>query len=171
MIRTIGKLLLRQILLDAHLPQALEDISYDAWGKPSFNDPNISFSITHSSELAICAVCMGNAMIGIDAEIRSRIQLREMVAYLSPEEQHYLNSTEDKAASFLALWTRKEAVLKAAGYGVEMPFALLEVLQNPVVFSGRKWYWIAPVISPDYIVHLASSAPPEEIVIRQITSF
>lgn len=40
-----------------------------------------------------------------------------------------------------ALWTRKEAVLKAGGWGLRDEIADLDVLASPLHFLGRCWHW------------------------------
>jgi 4'-phosphopantetheinyl transferase len=78
------------------------------------------FSLTHAGDLVGVAVHPGGA-VGLDVEqVRELGDLPAMVAHVcSPEE-----SVAD-ADAFFALWTRKEALLKAVGTGLATPMSAI----------------------------------------------
>lgn len=81
-------------------------------GKPVFDGDDLWFSLSHSDEICLCA--LSDASVGADVqEIRpAKLSIarrfcpveREMLAALAPEDQ---------SRALIALWTRKEAWVKA----------------------------------------------------------
>ena len=53
--------------------------------------------------------------------------------FLSPRERAHLRACEGGArqSAFFRLWTRKEALLKAAGTGITVPLAAIDTLAGP----------------------------------------
>jgi 4'-phosphopantetheinyl transferase len=78
------------------------------------------FSLTHAGDLVGVAVHPGGT-VGLDVEqVRELSDLPAMVAHVcSPQE-----SAAD-ADAFFALWTRKEALLKAVGTGLATPMSAI----------------------------------------------
>ena len=79
------------------------------------------FNVSHSSELALIAVCWGREL-GVDIErIRPIGEADRIVAsFFSPAEQVEFTAIADDARpqAFLSGWTRKEAILKGMGIGL-----------------------------------------------------
>ena len=97
-----------------------------AYGKPALAAPlakatGLQFSLAHSAATAVCAIRSG-APVGVDVEPVDRsidpVELADMV--LGPAEKKMLLELEDDARRqrFLALWTLKEAYVKAIGLGL-----------------------------------------------------
>ena len=107
-------------------------------GKPhlvtSAGAPAICFSLSHSGEVALCAVAEGREL-GVDIErIRPVSAWREIAArYFSPGEQRVLRSlAEDQAReAFFHGWTRKEAYSKTLGEGVSERWTAFTVSPQP----------------------------------------
>jgi 4'-phosphopantetheinyl transferase len=133
-------------------------------GKPECEGgPPISLS--HSGELAICAVAQCGA-IGIDVETRRpRSELRAVAQrYFTAAEARWIEADPD--ARFRMLWVLKEAYLKALGSGLAGGLAALECrIEPPVIvatvtpaprltlWSGRGCYvGLAVVGSPPLAV-------------------
>lgn len=169
-LRIAGKRLLG-LLLDDHVPRhslTLENLAYDEWGKPYFPGNKIKFSMAHSGTLAICALADNSQSIGIDVEEIKPVRLADVEDYLTIQERAHLNQVPDPKSSFYEFWTRKEAILKASGNGVGIPFAQVEVLNNPSILNAQNWHWQAVPLHTDYCIHLAT-ALPEKYQIREIT--
>jgi 4'-phosphopantetheinyl transferase len=104
-----------------------------AHGKPELAGPgDLSFSLSHSESLAVVAVGSG-ARVGVDVEIeRPRSRLDALAARVLSAEEHaeWLDAEPPaRVRAFLALWTAKEAYLKAIGAGITVP--LREVPRHP----------------------------------------
>lgn len=95
-------------------------------GKPYFPAPfdTLGFSWSHSGDTALLAVARGPAgfQVGVDVEtVRPRARALELSRrFFAPAETAWLESLAETArlGGFLALWTAKEAVLKAHGGGL-----------------------------------------------------
>jgi 4'-phosphopantetheinyl transferase len=106
----------------------------DARGKPSLaadhDGSRLSFNLSHTHGLVACAVA-GGADVGIDVESVDRV-VDDRVArrFFSARENADLSrcaSDALRARRFLALWTLKEAYVKAIGQGLSHPL-------NTIVF-------------------------------------
>ncbi|MFJ8003999.1 4'-phosphopantetheinyl transferase family protein [Streptomyces fagopyri] len=88
------------------------------WGKPRVAGDAVAFSLSHSAGAAMLAVCR-NRDVGVDIErLRPGLDPQAFSArYFRPEESRQVASAApaQRWACFLALWTRKEACVKAAG--------------------------------------------------------
>ena len=96
--------------------------------------PDIRFNLSHSGEIALCAVTKGRD-IGVDIEqIRPVSAWRQITAsYFSARENQVLRSlAEDQVIqAFFQGWTRKEAYTKALGEGVSQRWTQFTVSMQP----------------------------------------
>lgn len=93
-------------------------------GRPEIDPPDphgLRFNLSHADGLAACVVTHGIAC-GVDVERihRSAQRLRRAARLLSPEEATALEALPeaDRPVRFFALWTLREACLKACGAGL-----------------------------------------------------
>jgi 4'-phosphopantetheinyl transferase len=150
--------LLRRIL-SAHLGINANEIVLvrGEHGKPVLADSlsarGLYFNLSHGGDAWLCGVS-SNHEIGVDVETRRRVPSAERLAtrVLSMAERASLSALEssDEAtrdSAFLRCWTRKEAVLKAAGsgfswaardvdVGIERDFRLTTLSQKPGCEAG-----------------------------------
>ena len=136
------------------------------WGKPRLAGGNgPQFSLSHSGDLAIVAIT-GSLTVGADLE-----RLRPMPgcvdlarAYFAPAELEALTGVDEPARenAFWRLWTRKEALVKGAGLGLQLPLDTFEVPLEPddaeVVLPGSGAWGVRTVALPTG--HVASVATP-----------
>ncbi len=136
-------------ILARQLHQSPERISfcYSEYGKPfiealpdtqrsSLLQPggDFHFNLTHSGELALCALGYRRT-VGIDIEsIRPLKRLENLMdRCLSDQEQEQVKaqSADDQPRAFLQTWTCKEAYLKAIGLGLTQSMRTVEVQLTP----------------------------------------
>lgn len=99
-----------------------------AYGKPALDPPvgvpPLRINISHSRGCVACVLGRG-AEVGIDVEDEGRIGGRHRVAgdIFSAEERHVLAALDEagRRKAFAAMWTMKEAIIKADGRGLAMP--------------------------------------------------
>ena len=94
-------------------------VEHDDKGAPYLPDhPELSVSISHC-RTAVAVAVSPEGRVGIDVECRRKIGdgLKERVC--TPEEQAAVGAAADPTMAFLQLWTRKEAVLKLRGTGIQ----------------------------------------------------
>lgn len=99
-----------------------------AHGKPSLQGRGAEVHFNISYRRGAVALAIGNAPVGIDIEwIRPGIDMLGIAGrFFTAEEQAFLEAPPagELAQRFFGLWTRKEALIKAAGLGVDfMPVA------------------------------------------------
>jgi len=120
---------LRHILgIYSGCPASSIDFIISPHGKPSLvnssrgNRAKIEFNLSHSEDLAVVAVSFG-PILGVDVE-----QVRDMPDWLQMARQFFSDAeiaaieqvpSGEANAMFLRFWTRKEALLKAIGTGLQ----------------------------------------------------
>lgn len=102
-------------------PEALQ-FAVEAHGKPYLPAyPEIAFNVSNSQDCLAIAVGY-RRKIGIDIEVhRERLNLSALVRRcLAADEQRYWESLpeQQQLTAFFALWTQKEAFVKAVGRGL-----------------------------------------------------
>ncbi len=137
----IGRGWLRVILgRYLHLAPAQLAFRYGSQGKPYLALPEgaepICFNVAHTESIVLVAVALGRA-VGVDVERVRPIAGSEAIAarFFSRRERRELNTAPAaaRAATFLRVWTGKEACVKAVGRGLDDDLAEVEVLD----FEGR----------------------------------
>lgn len=90
---------------------------YNEHGKPSIvGHPEIFFNLSHCKYAAVCA--LSDQPIGIDVE-SIREYKENLVRYtMNDEEVCEIESSDNPAATFIRLWTMKEATMKLIGTGI-----------------------------------------------------
>ena len=104
------------------------------FGKPFLsNHPNLHFNVSHSGELMGVAISR-RGPVGFDCErIESNSDLTSLCAHVCSPEEHKLILDEHSGLSrhrFFQMWTRKEAILKNVGIGLNFPLSNLTVLSK-----------------------------------------
>ena len=105
-------------------------LAYDANGRPFFLDSPIDFNITHSEQIVICAAEAPDesdkgdkpfCRVGVDVENLARIASVRICPlaerWFTPSE-HDIFLSDPTDATFLRIWTRKEALIKWTGEGL-----------------------------------------------------
>ena len=130
----VGGLLMSRILSISDASQ----LKFNSYGKPSLS--NCFFNLSHSGMYVIMAV--SDAEIGVDIE--QILPYSDDVAKkcFVLEEYRWLKQQGD-LASFYALWTAKESIMKASGLGLQMApesFDVLPVADGPRTVRGKTWF-------------------------------
>ncbi len=127
--------------LAAHTGLRAEAIRYEtnAWGKPDLPARECRFNLSHSDHLALLGIS-ADTPLGVDIEklkIFEADELRSLArTIMTPAEQASLNQLLDTSGTqaarvgstaFLTAWTRKEACVKALGFGLSFGVETLQV--------------------------------------------
>lgn len=117
----------------------------DASGCPQLEGGVAWTSLSHAGSLLALAIA-ADGPVGVDIEPASRAGAIGDIAgsVCHPREWDVLASwpATPRAAALLELWVRKEAVLKAAGVGLEVPMESFEALHaTPVRVPGFPTSW------------------------------
>ena len=119
---TIGRQALR-VLISKYLsvrPMDIQIIS-EKGSKPFISSPSsdLRFNISHSGDWVLIALAHDD--LGIDVEkINPEFDFVNMLEdHFSKDEQSYITAASDPVSAFYYLWTRKEALIKAWGKGLQ----------------------------------------------------
>jgi 4'-phosphopantetheinyl transferase len=141
----------------------LDDLKYTEFNKPYFNQ-HFTFSIAHSGDLVVCAGDL-DTEIGIDIEQIVPMELIDYKDQLTIDEWNFIHQSIDKQRTFYDIWTKKEALLKAIGRGMDVELNTLDVYADTARYEGKN-YWFYPLeIAEDHIAYLATSAPSDSVSI------
>jgi 4'-phosphopantetheinyl transferase len=144
-------------------PRAIATLVYSEKGKPLLPG-GPPFSISHTKTLAVCVVAPG-CRVGIDVELAARVRLETLRRVATAEEIALVGSLPEGPAK---LWTRKEAVLKAAGATV-FEAANVVVRATDAEFSGERWFFRGPDSLDDHALALAFERSDVEVDLRLAT--
>lgn len=167
----------------ARHPSAIH-LTHGPWGKPRLVDPvGIDFNLAHSGGLAAYAFGR-DRQVGIDIE-RIRPMLSAMTLadrYFTQFEAQALEQTSDaeRTALFFSYWVRKEAVLKASGYGLHLSLRSVEVAGDQRQTRGviarlpdgasATWQIVDLLEGGEYRAAVAVDRPPRGLSCRRISS-
>jgi 4'-phosphopantetheinyl transferase len=151
-------------------------------GKPRHADGDASraaleLSVSHVGDVVVAAVAAG-APVGVDVELLDRrLRPAELarVALAADEAEQLaaLEEEEERARGFLVYWTRKEAVTKAVGLGLELELGGIRVSAPGEPPRLLAWeHEVAPeavaltdLAAPErHVAALAVVGPCEEVV-------
>ena len=94
-----------------------DDWATGAYGKPHLKNTNgIHFSISHSGNMALCAV--HDKPVGADIECIRLVDDSLARRIMSDEEWRVYQNSSEKNSLFFKVWTLKEAYLKFDGKGI-----------------------------------------------------
>ena len=93
------------------------EFSYLPDGKPFLTEhPDIHFNLSHSGDVAVCA--LSDQPVGIDIETSRKISNSLIDYTMNEKERAFIAASDDMTMAFLTLWTKKEALLKLTGEGI-----------------------------------------------------
>ncbi|MBC8757075.1 4'-phosphopantetheinyl transferase superfamily protein [Kordia sp. YSTF-M3] len=155
----VGKLLLIQALQDIGFPKIdLSVLTYNQYGRPSIPG-KIDFNISHSKTLVMCVVTT-NGSIGIDVEALKPIDKTDFYNCWTPTETKAIYTDLEEYNTFYTYWTKKEAVVKAIGNGLNIPLQDIEITDNQAtVLNYGNWHLKEIPLSEQYIAHIATKEP------------
>jgi 4'-phosphopantetheinyl transferase len=154
-------------------PRALVIVE-EEHGKPVLLNREIEFNASHSGDLVALAFA-NDTPVGIDVERRRKLHdcLALSRRYFSAEEDDIVRSAADADDAFFAIWTAKEAIVKASGKGIRaddlhtftVPFR--DQRLRPVIGG-----WSVAAVDPPldgYYGAVAARAGDRRIISRAIT--
>jgi 4'-phosphopantetheinyl transferase len=152
-------------------------------GKPELGAPHagaLHFNVSHSCQLGLFAFARCHA-VGVDLEHLRPLPYIEALAssVLADEELAHFQSLppHERVSALLTAWTRKEAVLKALGRGLNISPREVQVRLSPgrpAAVHGlagemheRIWTVLDPHVPSGYFAALASRTSGIELVERE----
>ena len=138
------------------------------FGKPFIQGVDLPFSLSRTGNLFAFVVGHSNQFLGIDIEqIKPKIDFINISRnYFSIKEQQLIISfkdADDQKRTFFEMWTRKEALVKALGIGINTDLRKIEVLEggNILNFAGvqitNHLFKITTTLKKEALISIASS--------------
>lgn len=181
-----------RIILGAYLrcPPARLRFAYTEFGKPSLDtdkdDTCLYFNLSHSESNMLIAFST-TAEIGVDIEFKRHLSDEgDLVKrFFSKAEQNEYSQLPEtlRTQGFFNAWTRKEAIVKASGLGLqtpldsfsvslgpEVPCSILE-MQNSSFNNPAKWSLFALETNKDCTAAIASPAKITSIQTFEFSDF
>lgn len=157
-----GKLLLLHALKQICPPVNLtiDDVRLTSFDRPYFDHP-IDFNISHSGQYSILGITRAGK-IGIDIEHIQPINSSEIKDVFTPNEWQQIQNDGKGNQMFYNLWTRKEAIIKATGKGLNMPLNTFDVTGRSLSVENERYELSEIKIDNDYSAHIASNFIPQE---------
>lgn len=155
-------------------------IEYGDHGKPYYphrlNNLDLQFNISHSADMALCAMSRG-AQVGIDIEkISSKESLSDLSNMIFTREERRVMAylKQDWLESFFECWTYKEAYVKAVGRGLSLDPKDFDVSDVFISQGGtlvdredRSWCFVRLPIRDDYRASLVVEARIDRVILHQ----
>ena len=144
----------------------LSDVQYPDTGKPYWknNKGYYDFNISHSGNLIVIAAS-ATLKVGVDAE---QIRLLKRLSFKKIMSADELADIEQTPASFFDLWSKKEAVVKAADTVGLARMSDVSLKQNMAVLDEERWFLKSIKLDNQYAVNLATSKAVDELIVKQI---
>ncbi|MCK8521587.1 4'-phosphopantetheinyl transferase superfamily protein [Aquimarina sp. D1M17] len=162
-----GRLLLKEGMLRLGYDDSLESMKRTKYGKPYFEGFPFGFNISHSGKYVVCVISTDeNENLGVDIEQIKPIVFDDFKCVFSYEERKKIDSYE----KFYTFWTRKEAIVKADGRGMQIPLNNVDVTSMSTQIDTNKYYLIKVDIDKEYMLHIASLHKIDEVAAVDLLS-
>lgn len=121
------------------------DIRTTSKGKPFLADNALNFNVSHTNSAYIIALSR-SGRVGVDMEqLSGNEDIEAMADYaFSDFEKHQLNAATVKETEFEAIWTLKEALLKAFGVGLTTKLNQINVYEKLTGYQLNHLTFICP---------------------------
>lgn len=103
------------------------EYGYDSYGKPYLKNLPYYISISHSNELAVCAI--SDTEIGIDIQVIQDRGTELAKRFFSEDENEFILKSLNPVMDFYRIWTMKESYVKMTGQGISRGFGNMSVFK------------------------------------------
>lgn len=161
----LGRLILKSVFESKKNKIDSLNIQLSKYGKP-FITGFLNFNISHSGEFVVLVLSKND--IGIDIELKEENNVLTDGAFFSAEEIIKLKNSNDVAIDFFTIWTKKEAIVKSIGIGLNSKLHQINTLDEVCHFNEIPYFSKEIKIHNDYICYIASDHPIEEVKITKL---
>jgi 4'-phosphopantetheinyl transferase len=125
-ISTIGRLMLQRLFSEANIGESvLQTLHRGPYGKWQLAAP-VDFNVSHADD-KIVAVFSDEGVVGVDIEKVRDFTWQEYKESFSFAEWTTIYTAAYPEEIFFDLWTKKESILKAYGYGLQIPLGQVAI--------------------------------------------
>ena len=134
----MGHFMIQQMLLEHGIDRVcLANLSRNTYGKWILPGSSIDFNISHSGNKVV-AVLANSGVVGIDIEETTPIRWLEYEDSFSSDEWTLLCRSNEPEKTFFDLWTKKESLSKAYGFGLQIPLNKIQVNGRIGIIQGTN---------------------------------
>ncbi|HUD33517.1 MAG TPA: 4'-phosphopantetheinyl transferase superfamily protein [Variovorax sp.] len=164
-----SRLLGRGLRRMGHRGDVLSSLRHPPRARPTL-DLGVDFSVSHAEGRVLCAVST-SGQVGVDVETIGPLLAANFPLYLNADERAWAGGD---ARRFCSIWTRKEAVVKAAGSLGLAAMARVDTRGGPrgAEFAGRSWNTVEIPVGERHLAHLATAMDKETtavVTIKRVT--
>ena len=144
----------------------LSDVQYPDTGKPFWKNNNdyFDFNISHSGNL-ILITGSTRLKVGVDVEQIRQLKRLDFKMVMSADE---LAEIQQTPMLFFDLWSKKEAVVKAADTVGLARMSDVSLKQNMAVLDEKQWFLKSINLDEQYAVNMATSKAVDKLIVKQI---
>ncbi|MCS6822939.1 MAG: 4'-phosphopantetheinyl transferase superfamily protein [Cytophagaceae bacterium] len=154
--RLCGRILLQKALdATTNACISIRQLTKNAYGKP-FLPHWYHFSIAHAGRMVV--LVFSQKPIGVDIECHNDniIKYETLLEIMHPQEQEKIKNSHSPEVAFLGCWTKKEALLKAHGTGINDTLSSINTeCGESITYVGKKWRWVELNLQQNYCSHIA----------------
>lgn len=167
--RKISKLLLETLIRKNNPYQSF---FWDLYQKDKFSKPYIKgfefdFSVSHSKNLVVsCLSPKGKC--GIDIELIQPLDIEIYHDFLHLKEREYITTHQNPQTAFYEIWVKKEASLKASGFGVSKELGEIDAHQEKVMIDAQEYFTQPLSLSSDAMSYIASDFRITNLQVEEI---
>lgn len=144
------------------------NISYSKSFKPFLSNHNISFNISHSGLIVLCALTIEED-IGIDIEkIDKNINITDFKNQMTDYEYQSIIISKNQTNAFYNWWTQKEAVVKLLGGGLSIPLNSFEVKDFTCKLYKKEIFISTIDLDSDYKSSMARFNDISDMIIQEV---
>lgn len=149
-----------------HTGSVLASLRYPVQARPTLDLP-VDFSVSHCEGRILCALST-DGPIGVDVEAIGDLQAQDFPLYLSAAERDWAG---DSTRRFCCVWTRKEAVAKAAGTAGLPAVRGVDTLAGAeqATFDGQTWHTAEVPVGRGHVAHLALRDRDVPVVLQRVS--
>ena len=144
----------------------LSDVQYPDTGKPFWENNNtyFDFNISHSGNLIVITTS-ATLKVGVDVEQIRQLKRLNFKMVMSSDELAEIKKTP---VLFFELWSKKEAVVKAADTVGLARMRDVHLKQSMATFDEEQWFLQSINLDNQYAVNMATSRVVDELIVKQI---
>ncbi|WPB58961.1 4'-phosphopantetheinyl transferase family protein [Xylophilus sp. GOD-11R] len=146
-----SRLLLLSLRRFGYAEACLATLRHSPSSRPTLDLP-LEFSLSHGDGRVVSAVSR-TGPIGVDVEAVENLSAQAFGYFLNENERAWAGHDPRR---FYSIWTRKEAVAKAAGRGLaDVRSVDTGGAEQGAEFAGKHWQTVALPVGMHYVAHLA----------------
>ena len=144
----------------------LSDVQHPHTGKPFWenNSGFYDFNISHSGNF-ILIVASTTLKVGVDVEAIRQLKYLSFKRVMSQKE---LVQIQQRPVLFFDLWSKKEAVIKAANTVGLARMSDVKLKQDMAMLDEETWCLKRIDLDKHYAINMASSSPVDELIVKQL---